>query len=121
MTDDSFDYVLQFLRKASWGAEQLWDTGARQLPLAELQGPLEVLEQVLKGRLRLAAEGMHDRPGWDSPPLYSLWWGGPSVGVEPGSAKASPEMKGFYERPKMTFIDPSREKLQVMLQSLCFF
>lgn len=60
MADDGFDYVLQPLRKASRGAEQLRDAGARQLPLPALQRPLEVLEQVLEGRLRLAAEGMHD-------------------------------------------------------------
>lgn len=59
MADDSFDDVVQLLGEASRGVGQLWHTGAGQLPLSMLQAPLEVLKQVLQGRLGLAAEGMH--------------------------------------------------------------
>lgn len=59
MADDSFDDVVQLLGEASRGVGQLWHTGAGQLPLSVLQAPLEVLKQVLQGRLGLAAERMH--------------------------------------------------------------
>lgn len=59
MADDSFDYMLQLFWKSSCWVNQLWHTGAGQLPLSMLQAPLKVLKQLLKGGFWLTAEGMH--------------------------------------------------------------
>lgn len=59
MADYSSDDVSQLFWESSRRVNQLWHTGAGQLPLSVLQGPLEVLKEVLKGGLSLTAEWMH--------------------------------------------------------------
>lgn len=58
MADDCFDDAMQLLWGASRCGYQLRHTGAGQLPFPVLNAPLEVLKQVLQGRLGLAAKGM---------------------------------------------------------------
>lgn len=59
MTHDSFNRVLQLFRKFPGCLDELWYAGTGQLPPSKLQAFPKIIQQVLKGGFRLAAEGMH--------------------------------------------------------------